>query len=102
MKLGNTTPRTIIEPARNLRELEQRAARQYRPVVDEILRVRSRDVRHIKEALGGMLDFFGAADVVEVYRRLCRHYWDIDPVATAWYVNAYRELWDSDEETGQR
>jgi hypothetical protein len=36
-------------------------------------------------------------DCLELFRRLCRHYWDIDPAATAGYVHAYREMWDSDE-----
>lgn len=35
--------------------------------------------------------------VLHLYRRLCRHYFDIDPVATVSYINAYREWWDSDE-----
>jgi hypothetical protein len=30
--------------------------------------------------------------------QLCRHYHRIDPAATAAYVAAYRELWDSDSE----
>jgi len=36
-----------------------------------------------------------------MYKNLCRHYWEIDPAATAYYVNAYREYWDSDEQEGQ-
>ncbi len=35
---------------------------------------------------------------VLLYRRLCRHYCEIDPVATVSYVNTYRELWDSPEQ----
>lgn len=35
-----------------------------------------------------------------MYKKLCRHYWDIDPAATAYYVNAYREYWDGDEPGG--
>jgi len=36
-----------------------------------------------------------------MYKQLCRHYWDIDPAATAHYINAYREYWDSDAKEGQ-
>ncbi len=71
---------------------------QYRPVVDDILLTGSRDVRHIEHTLDGLLDFCGDAPVMLLYRQLCRHYWQIDPVATAYYVNAYRERWDSNEE----
>jgi hypothetical protein len=31
-----------------------------------------------------------------LYRKLCRHYYAIDPSATAEYVQAYREMWDSE------
>ncbi len=101
MKRGDITFRVMIEFARDLRALEQRAARQYRPIVEEILRVRSRDTRHIEETLDGLLDFCGAEAVLEMYRALCRHYWDIDPAATTYYVNAYRETWDGDGVAGQ-
>ena len=60
-----------------------------------------RDVQQIEHTLDGLLDFCGYAPVLEMYRRLCRHYWDIGPAATADYVKAYRERWDSEEEGGQ-
>jgi hypothetical protein len=49
--------------------------------------------------LDGLLkvDFCGHEPVVQMYKNLCRHYWDIDPAATADYINAYREYWDSGE-----
>ena len=82
--------------AGSMRELQQRAAQQYLPVVDDILRTGSRDTQHIEHTLGGLLDFCGHEPVLRMYKKLCRHYWDIDPAATAYYVNAYREYWDSD------
>lgn len=57
----------------------------------------SRDARRIERTLDGLLDFCGNPPTLDLYRRLCRHYFDIDPVATASYINAYRELWDSNE-----
>ena len=81
-------------------DLQQRAAQQYLPVVDEIVRSRSRDVQLIEHTLDGLLDFCGHEPVLRMYKKLCRHYWDIDPAATADYVNAYREYWDSDKPGG--
>jgi len=80
-----------------LQQLQLQAAQQYQPVVDALVRTGSRDVQQIEHTLDGMLDFCGHAPVLEMYRRLCRHYWDIDPEATAYYVRAYRERWDSEE-----
>ena len=87
--------------AGSMRELQQQAAQQYKPVVDGILLARSRDIRHIEHTLDCLLDFCGFEPVLEMYKKLCRHYWDIDPAATAYYINAYREYWDSDEPGGQ-
>ena len=77
--------------ASSMRDLQQQAAQQYLPVVDDILRTRSRDTQHIEHTLDGLLDFCGHEPVLRLYKKLCRHYWDIDPAATVDYVKAYRE-----------
>jgi len=84
-----------------LQQLQLQAAQQYQPVVDALVRTGSRDVQQIEHTLDGLLDFCGHETVLQMYKQLCRHYWDIDPVATAEYVNAYREYWDSEEHGGQ-
>ena len=93
--------KTISALAGSMRDLQQQAARQYKPVVDGILLTRSRDIRHIEHTLDRLLDFCGHEPVLEMYKQLCRHYWNIDPAATAYYINAYREYWDSDAQGGQ-
>ena len=89
--------KTVGALAEAVCDLQQQAAQQYKPVVDGILLTRSRDIRHIEHTLDRLLDFCGHEPVLQLYKKLCRHYWDIDPVATADYINAYREYWDSDE-----
>lgn len=88
----------ILSLVREVGELQQQAAQQYQPVVDDILRTRSRDVRLIEQTLDRLLDFCGHEPVLRMYKNLCRHYWDIAPAATADYINAYREYWDGDEQ----
>lgn len=87
----------IRQLAGSVRKLQRQAAQQYQPVVDDILRTRTRDAEHIEHTLDRLLDFCGDEAVLQMYKGLCRHYLDIDPAATAYYVNAYREYWDSDE-----
>ncbi|MFT3777603.1 MAG: hypothetical protein QM772_04855 [Ottowia sp.] len=84
---------SIAVLARGVRDLQDRAAQQYRPVVEEILRTSSRDAAHIERTLDGLLDFCGHELVLSMYRQLCRHYWAINPTATADYVHAYRDRW---------
>lgn len=99
--LDDQPSQAILDLVGSVRELGQRAALQCRPVVDDIVRSGSRDAQHIEGTLDGLLDFCGHELVVLMYRELCRHYWEIDPVATAFYIDAYRERWDSEEQRGQ-
>jgi hypothetical protein len=84
--------------ADSIQSLNQQAVREYTPVVDSILRSQRRDTGHIEHTLDGLLDFCGYQPAILLYKRLCRHYWAIDQIATAYYVNAYREMWDSNDE----
>lgn len=97
MRHDDQPPQAILDLVHRFRELEQRAAQQYQPVVDDILRTGNRDAQTIEHTLDGLLDFCGYEPVLQMYRELCRHYWLIDPAATASYVEAYRERWDADE-----
>jgi hypothetical protein len=83
--------------ASRLQALNRRAVREYAPVVESILRSRSRDTRHIEHTLDGLLDFCGHEPALLLFKKLCRHYWEIDPAATARQIHAYREFWDADE-----
>ena len=98
---GYDAMQAIRTLAGSMRDLQRQAAQQYLPVVDDILRTRSRDTQHIEHTLDGLLDFCGHEPVLRMYKNLCRHYWDIDPAATADYINAYREYWDSEAPEGE-
>lgn len=87
--------------AGSMQNLQRQAAQQYKPVVDDILRTRSRDTQHIEHTLDGLFDFCGNESVLHLFKQLCRYYWDINPAATADYIKAYREYWDSDAKEGQ-
>lgn len=80
-----------------LERLHHRAVVEFKPIVDSIIRSRSRDVRHIEQTLDRLLDFCGYDPALELFRRLCRYYYFLDPEATAYYVHSYREMWDSEE-----
>jgi hypothetical protein len=86
----------VIDLAGDIQCLSQRDVYEYTPIVDEILRTNNRSRRQIEHTLDRLLDFCGYAPMVTLYRRLCRHYWSIDPSATAFYVQAYWDMWDSE------
>ncbi len=44
-----------------------------------------------------MLGFCDDPAVLAQFKRLCQHYWALDPVATTRHVHAYRDMWDGDD-----
>ena len=89
---------SICDIASSIHAINQRAVREYAPIVEAILRSPIPDTRHIERTLDGLLDFCGYEPALRLYKKLCRHYYYINPTATVEYVEAYRDLWDSDQE----
>jgi hypothetical protein len=86
----------LAEAAQGLARI---AVRQYSVEVEAILKARSRDSRCIERCLDGMLDFCFDHEMLLLYKKLCRYYFDVDPEATASYVHTYREMWDEKNPT---
>lgn len=89
---------SVTAIAIQIQELNRQAVHQYTPIVNSIIQTKSRKILYIEHTLDGLLDFCGYDPALQLYRQLCRYYWDIDPEATVHYINAYRELWDSETE----
>ncbi len=69
--------------------------------VDAIIQGGERDSQHIEHQLDHMVGFCCDPDMLVVFKRLCRYYDGIDPVAAAEYVNAYRKMWDTPDESDE-
>ena len=81
-------------PAEWARFLFPPAAKQYSLEVDAILKAQSRDASRIERCLDGMLDFCFDDEVLALYKKLCRYYFEMCPEAAVYYIHAYREMWD--------
>ena len=90
----NNPERNIVRLAGEIKNLARFAARQYVVEVESIVNEKTRDAARIESCLDGLLDFCLDDEALALYKKLCRYYFDIDPVATASYVNAYREVWE--------
>lgn len=78
----------------DLQALREQGIEALTPVVQELVRSGSRDVQRIEHTLDQLLDVACLPEGLALFKALCRHYWTLDPQATAGYVNAYREMWD--------
>jgi hypothetical protein len=80
---------------RNL--LAKQAYGQYKPLVNQIITSQNKDLNHICYTLDCILDFCFDEQMLMLYRSLCRYLHGIDANAAISYVNAYREMWDEEE-----
>ncbi len=76
--------------------LAKQALLQYQPIVEQFINENCQDNNKISYNLDFMLDFCFDAQMLLLYRKLCRHLYSIDPSAAADYINAYREMWDEE------
>jgi hypothetical protein len=92
----------VLQAVGKLAAAQQQLARQaeqlYSVEVEAILRDKCRDSQHIEHLLDGILDFCFDDGMLHLFKKLCRYYFKIDPVATASYVHTYREMWDEEED----
>jgi len=80
-----------------LQTRQQQAVETLAPTVQEILRSGSYDAQWIERTLDQLLDHACMPKGLALFKALCRRYWQLNPQATASYINAYREMWDSDD-----
>ena len=83
-----------------LQALHRQAVAALAPSVREILQHRSQDSRQIEHTLDHLLDHACIPEGLALFKSLCRHYYTFNPTATATYVYAYRDMWDSEGECG--
>jgi hypothetical protein len=57
----------------------------------------SRAAQEIEHTLDHLLDCTCIPEGLALFKALCRYYYAINPAATAGYVHACRDMWDSDE-----
>ena len=72
---------------------------EYAGEVEAIIGTASKDQR-IERTLDILLDFSFNANVFEIFRKLCKYYYNIDPDSTYSYIQGYREMWDNEEASG--
>lgn len=101
MKPVDTSPQALSDLMRSVGNLPQKAVLEYQPVVEDILRTDCRDAVHIERTLDGLLDFCGHDAILALYKALCRRYLRIDEERTAFYIQAHREMWDSEDQGGE-
>ena len=89
----------VKEIASHIRALNDMAVREYTPLVDDICsRIASQN--EVERLLDYLFDFAGNDKILLLYRRVCRHYFQIYTESIAWYIMEYRKEYDSESLVG--
>jgi hypothetical protein len=91
----------LIKSFEHLNQLQQEAVKNTllvcEPEVNEVLRLNIKNSKRIEQISDMLLDVAFDDQILELFRKLCRHYYFIDPQYASFYVQSYREMWDMDE-----
>jgi hypothetical protein len=98
---GSLLDSGLRQLAERMQALFRDAIAQANAEVDDIVQNHDRDTRRIEHQLDHMLGFCCDPDMLLAYKRLCRHYFAIDPGATGGYIDAYREMWDTPDDDSE-
>jgi hypothetical protein len=80
-----------------LRDLHRQQVAVLAPIVQHLVRSKSRSAQEIEHTLDRLLDCACIPEGLALFKALCRYYSAINPATTANYVYAYRDMWDSEE-----
>ena len=80
--------------------LQREAVKQtliyWKPEAEKIINTKSKDINNIEHTLDALCEAAFDDEVLNIFKKLCRYYYDIDPQATAQQIQFYREMWDND------
>ena len=68
---------------------------EYKPIAYDLCS-RIAPMDEVEYILDRMLDFCGCDEVLALFKKICKHYYEIYPEMIAYEINSYREFWDSE------
>jgi len=101
MKFDKMNENDIKKLGETIIALQKEAVNQtllyWKPKAEQIIRDKSRNTNEIEHTLDALCETAFDDEILAVFKKLCRYYYDIDPQATVQQIRFYREMWDSDE-----
>ncbi len=92
----------INELGKTIIALQKEAVNQtlliWKPKAEQIISTKSRDINAIEHTLDALCEVAFDDEVLALFKKLCRYYYDIDQQATIQQIQFYREMWDNNDE----
>ena len=87
--------RPLVEELVQLQEMQ---VAMLTPEIERIIRNHVTDTHVIESVLDRLIDCAGTSSGLQQFKKLCRYFWTIDPVLTAWHVNEYRKWYEEPDD----
>lgn len=88
--------------AQQLKGLHDMAVAVYTPLVEDICS-RVAPMKDVEWLLDYMFGFAGDDErMLLLYKRVCRHYWEVYPEMVAWHIMEYRKEYDPESLSGYK
>lgn len=84
---------------KELKSLSENNLEIFTNIVDDIIISNSKDEKNIELILDRLLDFCYDDENLLLYKKLCRYYLTINPIATEDYVKFYFEMYGEDDDS---
>lgn len=91
----------ILEMAKALSDLQDRAVEAYRPLVDDICSRKAKE-EEIDHLLTWMFDFVGNDKMLLLFKKVCRAYFYTYPEVVGFYIMEYRKEYDRESLKGTK
>ena len=89
----------IHEMAKRIQELSEIKLASIKPQLDNVISNRITNRKIVEQLFDELLDCAGMSEKgLQLFKRLCRYYFCIDPTMTARYISFYRDLYDNDDD----
>ena len=90
-------PNDIETILKELKSLAKESLPIFSSMVDDIIIWNCKDENHIELTLDRLLDFCFDDENLLLYKKLCRYYLTINPIATEDYVKFYFEIYGEEK-----
>ncbi len=99
IELGNTKDFHEIKAlAESITRLYEQAFMIYKPIVDEICSERKVERKELENVLDGLVSMCMSDDMLRLFKRICRRFYDQYPEIITDYVLFYKEMYEEEED----
>lgn len=82
----------IEKITKQISDITNQAYQVYLPIVNDIC-VNQVSLNELEHILDYLLDFTYDDKILELFKRVCKHYLLIYPKTIQFYINSYKEMW---------